>query len=1173
MAIRLEIDNGDHRGRVDYTRYLVSPEESSPVLRDRMNLPSLLDFSLVPADLAFMTPRRSAYVRLTGLADALPPGGPRLLGALFTGYITNEPAVEYLGKNNAGPVYGFRCQATSEEYLLNIKHLGVIPPLLNQTAGQILRLLAERLQPGRFDTSAVQDGPVVPHYSPDPETSWSEIARELAERSAFVYRVLDGKIHFEPVGAEESGATVDEHDRRFRPESLEVAPLGNPIQNDVTIFGDAEPQAYVLEHFVGDGFTSRFPLSAPVFGAESARLMADDFTGLSIDTDLWQELDPAGKVQLFEARLNITGGTGTIAETALLARQVVELGGELELLHGEYEFTAASTGILGGLYDDANLAAADCLIGFDVSPIGGTSRLRARILGAIQAPEVIVQTNHHYVLLTRLSADQSYRTQQTFPGLDSSFGGASLPANVHATLLVRDIDLAHPSQPSLTVLYESTLGLLAAFAFYAPVNSADLHAVANFLQVIRPIQASLVTQAPGGQARARMLGFGISGQDATITADPHQNQWALEFYEDTIPARAEIVTLRYRSSGRARAHVRDAASVTSEASLAGDDGVRAAVLSELNPLPRTSAEAEFAAQAFLTDHTAPRYEGRYTTWGEFLDRFPRSGRLLDVRSESRYPAFTALIRSVTSELRELAGERIIHTIEFGQPSRFEDLLRHFAPPRNALLARNELPLAPVDAAQLATAFLGDVPGLTLASITATQFDVDMGAPPPTGGRYEVRRGDQGWSVPGTSGSVQNLVGSFTSQTFLLSRASRNQVFYIRPVDASGTTSRFSSVLAVHYPLFPTPPDSLTIRFTADPQGKPMIAVEVSLNSANIADVDRVELRDSDNSTVLARWDFGQLTQEGDVLRGSLVLDNSTALLRTKTLYAYTQNTLGEYSAARTATAAKAQPLKPALSAGNSVGQIVELLLDRVADDILETEIQVISPGGSFSSPTQSVLLPQQPDKFSYVAPQSGGWEFRARRRDALGWSPWSNEPQGQIPAQSLVFAVHFFEARELDPSIGAAINAQNLLGNSEFFLPGIAGQEGTHVARYFALVNAAASGTEVDFSSTTNEMQWNSGVNFGMANPGFRSLFSNLGKLFNPGEPLTFSAALRHSGSSTFAHAVRFALRSPGTPGYDVAKDVLAGTVTATYQWYSVTFTLPANQSSPRTSPWNSPLW
>ncbi|MCL4522643.1 MAG: hypothetical protein M1451_01880, partial [Acidobacteria bacterium] len=346
-------------------------------------------------------------------------------------------------------------------------------------------------------------------------------------------------------------------------------------------------------------------------------------------------------------------------------------------------------------------------------------------------------------------------------------------------------------------------------------------------------------------------------------------------------------------------------------------------------------------------------------------------------------------------------------------------------------------------------------------------------------------------------------------------------------------------------------------------GKPIISALITLDPSNVQDVNRLELRDADNTTILAQWDFGQFKQAEGMLQADLTLDNSAALLRNKTLYAYTQNVLGEYSPAQSASASAPEPLKPTLTSGNSVGQVLEILLDRLSVEILETEIQVVGPGGSFVSPWQDTVLSGQPGKFTFVASQSGAWEFRARRRDSIGWSPWSNQSQGQIPAQSLVFAVHFFEARELDPSIGAAVNAQNLLGNSDFFLTGISGQEGTHVARYFALVNAAADGSEVDLSAATNEMQWKSGVSFGAANPGFRSLYSNFGKLLNPGEPLTLSAALRHNGTGNFGLAVRFAMRSASTPAYDQSMDIPAGTISGTYQWYSVTLTLPASQAAP----------
>ncbi|MGH6690529.1 MAG: hypothetical protein ACREF4_07620, partial [Gammaproteobacteria bacterium] len=859
----------------------------------------------------------------------------------------------------------------------------------------------------------------------------------------------------------------------------------------------------------------------------------------------------------------VTGGTGTLGETALLARQALELGGELELIHGEFEFVAPSTGIVGGLYSGAALGLAQCLAGFDASPIGGSTRVRAVISGVVQASEVAVQSSHHYVLITRITGEQPFRTLQTFLSQGGSFGGASIPSNVQVTLEVRDIDLANPATPAVTILHQSVLGSSPAFGFYAPVNSADLHLAANFLQVTRPIQASLTTQAPGGSAISRTLGFGIAAHDATITADPHRNQWALEFYEDTIPAAGEKMALSYRAAGSARARVVDPASIAAEAALAGDDGVRAVVLADVNPPPRNSTEAELAAQAYLADHTAPRFEGQYATWSRFATAFPRSGALLAVNNPSRYPAFTSLVRSVVSEFRELSGEESLHTVEFGKPARFEDLLRSFAPPENTLQMRDELPLEPIDTGAVGTTFIADIPGAQLASFSPTAFQIDMGQLPPTGGSFEVRRSDRGWSTGSAPGTTQNLVGTFAAQLFPLARSAAHHVFYIRPVASTGETSRYSTVVAIHYPPVPVAPHEVNVQFGANEAGQPVIAIALALDENQIAGVASVELHDGDTSAVLGRWSFGQLRWEGGFYRADFVLDNSTALARAKNALGHTVNALGEFSPAKTGAATQPVPAKPVLFVGHALGQVLEILLDTYAGPIVETQVQVIGPAGNFSAPTQDVLLAGQPQKFNFVATQSGPWGFRARCRDLLGWSPWSNEAQGQIPAQFVVVLVEFLQAHELDPSIGAAVNGQNLLPNGEFFLGGIAGQEGINAARYFALVNAVANGSEVAHAAATNEMQWKQGVNFAAANPGFRSALSNLGRVLNPGESVTLSAALRHNGGGAFAFPVRMALRSASVPAYDQSQDVAAADLTSAYRWYSVAFALPAGQAVP----------
>jgi hypothetical protein len=103
----------------------------------------------------------------------------------------------------------------------------------------------------------------------------------------------------------------------------------------------------------------------------------------------------------------------------------------------------------------------------------------------------------------------------------------------------------------------------------------------------------------------------------------------------------------------------------------------------------------------------------------------------------------------------------------------------------------------------------------------------------------------------------------------------------------------------------------------------------------------------------------------------------------------------------------------------------------------------------------------------------------------------------------------------------------------------------------------------MSYLPATNEVEWRAGVSLAQANPGLQSRLSNLGRLLNPGEPLTLSAALRHTGTAVFPHPVRYALRSSADPTFALSGEIAAGTITAAYQWYSVTFLLPADRPVP----------
>src|SRR3989440_6447089 len=141
---------------------------------------------------------------------------------VFTGYLTQAPAFEYLGWGERGPVYRYNLVAQGDVVLLDRKQIPNSPPFVDRSAGDALRQLTEDLLPGIFDTSAVEDVDTIAHYAPSPQKKWSEHAAEIALRARGVYRSMNGALSLVPVGA--SVYAVNETDASFSAESLKLQP-------------------------------------------------------------------------------------------------------------------------------------------------------------------------------------------------------------------------------------------------------------------------------------------------------------------------------------------------------------------------------------------------------------------------------------------------------------------------------------------------------------------------------------------------------------------------------------------------------------------------------------------------------------------------------------------------------------------------------------------------------------------------------------------------------------------------------------------------------------------------------------------------------------------------------------------------------------------------------------
>jgi len=777
----LTLDNFDGLGARDYTSALDA--ESVVEIERRVNQPAELRAALIAATPEFVVPTAGARV-IVSRADGT---------KLFTGYLTEAPAFEYLGWGERGPAYRYQLRALSGEFLLDRKQLPARSAFVARPAGEILRQLANDLLPGAFNTAAVQDLDPLPAFSSDSERPFSEHAADLALRARAAYRAHDGALIFAPLGA--ASHSVTESDAGFSPGGLQ---LRGPqrIVNDLTVTGRVEPRAHVKDYFLGDGFTLGFSLSEGPFTRRNATFFEEEYEGSTLDGTRWTSADPASAISVAGGKLIIAGGSGSDGQTRVVFVEKIELGGGMLLQHGEVSFTAASDGVLGGLYN-GSVAIANCLAGFRITPSGGQSAIRALVNGVATGSTITTVAGHRYGLSTRLYATEIYRVQQTLHSsvhpAGSGRGGASVAADVRVVLEVHDIDPASPGSPGFvsTVLYDAVVSPAPGYCTYAPVNSATLHCNLVFTRVLRISDAEVRSQIPAQSWRTRLVGLQSEGAECLIFDTP---DLLLLFHSQYPPVANEAIKVRYRSRGRALARITDPTSIAALAS-GSDDGVRAAVRRVATPSPRTTADCENAALALLDDSTQPAWLGEYLSWSDAMfpaggDVFP--GDAIAISVPSRDASFTAIVRDVQLALAASLGDRERYRIQFANEAA-APLAFAFEPAN----LREPLDLT-ATTATAGSEFIADVPNAEVTSITSTTVTIDAGAAPPAGGGIEVRRSDFGWGQE----NDRNLVGRFTTQSFTVTRLSRIADFTLRQYDASAPPkySRYSTALHVDYPL-------------------------------------------------------------------------------------------------------------------------------------------------------------------------------------------------------------------------------------------------------------------------------------------------------------------------------------------------------------------------------------
>jgi len=780
--MKLTIDNLQGQGPQDYTSALDGTRP--PKVERKLNQPSELQFSLLANSPQFVIPAMGARVTL----------GKTNGSDVFTGYVDEAPQYEYLGWGQQGPVYRYNVVALSDEVLLDQKALPNRSSFVERSAGDALRQLAQDLLPGFFDTSAVENVDTLATYAVNPQKGFSFHAAEIAVAARASFRTMDGALILAPVGA--STYALNESDPNFSPAGLLLS-SPNLLVNELTVIGQNEPQAYVRDYFVGDGVSLKFYLSQKPFAQAKPAIIDEEYLGPGLDPTTWVVNDPSSAVSVESQTLQVAGGTGVDGQTTVSFVEQVELGGALELQHGDVSFTSPSQGVLGGLYAGA-ISAAECLAGFQVTPAGAGSTIQALINGSLTGPVITTTPGHQYFFTTYLYSMEVYRSGETYHSsihaAGNGWGGAAVAADVRLVLEVQDIDPNNEATlvAPATVLYDDVFEGGPGFCTYALVNAANMQCSVAYTYLAHIALAEVRTALPGASYATQLVGSLSEGAECEITNSP-----SLDFYPAYVPPLNQLIVASYRGTGKAVAQVQNATSV---ASLRGgaDDGTRGVVRVAKNPQALTATDCENAALAILDDSIGTAWSGVYETWSDFLpgatsDIFP--GDAITVNVPSRGASFTAIVREVNIQVADAADDRGFYMIGFANDLAAPLGIEYEA--TATVIALQDMPPL-LDTTEVGAYYQAELTEVQITEVTSTAVQVDAGMAPPSGCGIEVRENDFGWG----QANDRNLFGRFTTQSFSLPRLARTQNYFLRLYDSSSPPkySRYSAALHVDYPL-------------------------------------------------------------------------------------------------------------------------------------------------------------------------------------------------------------------------------------------------------------------------------------------------------------------------------------------------------------------------------------
>ena len=774
--MKVTIDNQDGKGPIDYSSALCADQiENAVVITRSLNKPTLARLHLDCASSGLEVPAINALVAITAENGTF----------LFTGYLPSAAEPVFVGYGSAGPHYRVLVNAVSEDWLLNRDAVPQTTPLLGQTAGEMVGILTNRVNPYLVQMNGLEDIGTVGFFEPMPSLPWSENVAALANQARAAYRVLNGQLTLAPVGS--TVHAMDDTIGTFDFSMVDAADA-KQVVNDVTITGLSEPLQYVTELFEGDGATVLFQLRREPYRVLRPILLNEEFAAPSLNTSIWNVDDAGGYMTIGGGGLVLSGGAGTDGTTTLTAINPVELGGEVVIEAGFVQLGSGSDGVLCGLYSGA-VGIASCVAGYRVRTSGSNTILIPLVEGNEVGTAFTIEAGHSYILRIHVHSSELQRMLNSYfsYGTDGPtvYGGGTVQSPLQLLFELQDMALLPYVNIGSTILYDGAIPTSPAIASFGCVNSINLQGTVGYFKVTQPGTMWVVSTPSSGTSFTRRIGANTQGADCNALRSGF-----LHFYKLAIPQPGEMLAVTYRVAAPSAA--RFANDANPQAGGTGTPAVSQWVGHLLRPPARSSIDCENACQALLnfSSNPAAAWKGsyRFRNLQNQSDIWP--GDALNFNSSAAGMNVSVIVRRVMIESTSSSPEVLNYEVDFAN-----DWAETIGMKLSSAISPDVY--LPEEPETTAGNYVANLNALQVTSISTTSIAVNAGAIVPAGGGLEVRSQDYTFGPAGREGLVlRSAVPNFT-----ITRSADEEQFFIRMYDGSTPPlySRISSAIFTNAP--------------------------------------------------------------------------------------------------------------------------------------------------------------------------------------------------------------------------------------------------------------------------------------------------------------------------------------------------------------------------------------